>query len=402
MERQRALVRALVGVLAAFALLSPAASAAPASTLPIEGAFENCRLEVAFQACTQRLAVMKQGGLRVVVMSAFGSSPDVLSRYAAAAHSLGMSVVWEISSPDWWQRPPTSVAASLDFPQFAAACGCSDNAHLLAYMVQQLGSQPGTYGYYAVDDSMIGPGDQAGIAAYVATIKHNDPTHTVMIGAFSSSQRQQYMGIADLVGQEEYPVLNQSVLLPDDLGGVGQDAAYTQQEADRAGKGSAFILQAFTWGDNVADGQAMGVCTPSDTTSTCYARLSYPTAAEQLALRNAVLLNAHPKLILWWSFQGTYGTPTLDTYSVFPTGAEAAARWAGLSAALNAPLPPNPSAERKLRDKLARARRIARAKVYAREQLALDKAYFKKHHRKRPHHGKAPTLRRPVLGRLPA
>jgi hypothetical protein len=120
---------------------------------------------------------------------------------------------------------------------------------------------------------------------------------------------------------------------------VGQTAADAQRSADRAGKPSAFILQAFTFGDNLDDGEVIGVCTPAMTQLGCYDQLQYPAPAAQLQLRNEVIANAHPKLILWWSFQGTYGQASNDTYSIYPTGATAAARWAGLSAAIRAPLP---------------------------------------------------------------
>jgi hypothetical protein len=120
---------------------------------------------------------------------------------------------------------------------------------------------------------------------------------------------------------------------------VARSANSGQQIADQAGKQSAFILQAFTWGDNLPDGETAGVCSRTDTAQQCYDKLMYPTAADQLELRNDVLLNAHPKLILWWSFQGTYGQAENDTYSIYPTGAVAAQRWQGLAAAIQAPAP---------------------------------------------------------------
>jgi hypothetical protein len=187
---------------------------------------------------------------------------------------------------------------------------------------------------YAADDSMLAPGDHAGMAAYVATLKRNDPKHTVMISSWSVSQTQQYEGIADVIGQEDYPVRTRSSVASASSRGVAQLAALAQRQADRVGKSSAFILQPFTWGDNVEDGQAVRVCTPIDTQASRYAKLRYPTAAQQVARCNTVLAHAHPKLILWWSFQGTYGNPDPDSLSVYPSGSVAAARWAGLSAAV--------------------------------------------------------------------
>ena len=65
--------------------------------------------------------------------------------------------MWEIGNPAWWQEPATSTDMAGDFPAFASSCGCTDNGQLLAYMVSWLGALPGTYGYYAADDSQLSP-----------------------------------------------------------------------------------------------------------------------------------------------------------------------------------------------------------------------------------------------------
>jgi hypothetical protein len=281
--------------------------------------------------------------MQVVVISASSGSLNSLASYAAAARSLGMSVMWELSDPSWWQNPSTSTSAASSFPAFAAGCGCNQNGPLLAYTIHWLSQLPGTYGYYAADDSMLSPGDQGGVAQYVAQIRQQDPAHTVMIGVADESQGGTYQRIADLIGTEIYPVTTDP-LMPasanqDTWDSVAQWASDTQHSANAAGKQSAFILQAFTWGDNLSDGQAIGACTARDSQSSCYSKLRYPSGSEQLKLRNEVLLHAHPKLILWWSFPGTYGQAGTDTYSIYPTGAEASSRWSGLSAAVQAPFP---------------------------------------------------------------
>jgi hypothetical protein len=290
---------------------------------------------------------MKAGGVQVVVTSAMSPSLGALSQYAAVAHDLGISVMWEIGDPNWWQQPPDGNQVAADLPQFATACGCSQNQALLTYVVHWLRALPGTYGYYAADDSTLQAGDEAAIATYMAQIKQLDPNHPAMIGSYSEQQRDSHQSIADLIGQEIYPVTT-SPTLPLDTHPVTWDAVRqtvtaTQSSADRAGKASAFILQAFTWGDNLIDGEAVGVCSPSDTLASCYTRLRYPSAAEQLALRDAVLSYAHPALILWYSFPGTYGSAVSDPSIVYPSGADAAARWAGLSAAIRAPWPLGPA-----------------------------------------------------------
>lgn len=329
-------------------LLLAASAQASAATLPPEGIFENCTLDVQMSTCVQRLELMHQGGFQVVVIGAGGTSPAALSSYAATAQSLGMSVMWAIGAPGWWRDPPSSTSMTGVYSGFTGLCGCDQNGPLLAYLVHWLSQLPATYGYYAADDSMLAPGDAAGVASYVAQIKQQDPTHTVLIGSADEDQTSTYVHIADAIASEIYPVTT-GPLMPvsahqDMWDGVAQWASDAQHAADSAGKQSAFVLQAFTWGDNLADGQTIGACTTSDTPLSCYSKLRYPTGAEQLQLRNEMLLHAHPKLILWWSLFGTDGDVTGDTYSIYPTGSEAAARWSGLAAAVQAPFPGSQSA----------------------------------------------------------
>ena len=231
---------------------------------PLEGIFENCPLDTAMPLCTQRLAAMHAGGIQVVVVTAWSGSLTSLAEYAAAAHTLGMSVMWELSNPGWWQEPATSTDMAAYFPGFATACGCNQNGQLLAYLIGWLGALSGTYGYYAADDSMVSAGDRAGVAAYVSQIKHRDPWHTVLIGSFSLGQTREYEGIADLIGDEIYPVKSTSLLPVKAHEGawnsIAQTASRAQQAAAFAHRQSAFILQAFTWGDNLDDGTAVGAC----------------------------------------------------------------------------------------------------------------------------------------------
>ena len=381
----------LIGAFALASALSLSAlgagMAAAATTLPPEGVFENCPLDSAMATCVQRLETMHQGGLQVVVIPAWSGSPIAISAYTAMAHSLGMSVMFELSNPGWWQDAAggTQMLTS-NFSPYVAGCGCTNNGQLLAYVIRVLSSFPGTYGYYAADDSMLSPGDQAGVASYVSAIKQVDPSHTVMIGAADESQAGEYQRQSDEIGPEISPVTDSS-LMPvasnqDMWGSVAQTAIDAQSAANNAGKQSAFILQAFTWGDNLADGQAIGGCTASDTQASCYQKLRYPSGAEQLQLRNQVLLHAHPKLILWWSFPGTFGNVGTDTYTVYPSGSVAASRWAGLEAAIKAPAP---SANVK---RTAPRARVASAVRHSTRHRKHHRRHHRKHHRRhhRKHH----------------
>ena len=319
----------------------PASRPRAAGSLPPEGIWDSCDLNANLALCEQRLAVIAKGGFKVVVMGIFYSSEANMAAYAAYAQSLGMGVMWEINDPGFWGSAWNGSSAAADYSQFAQACGCSSTNGVLGAMISFLASLPGTYGYYAADDSTLGPGQTAGLRQFVAQIKAIDPGHMVMIGA-NASQGQSNASTGAVLGNEIYPVTTSNI---QNVGrnlatwdSVSQEVSQAQSSAARSGQGSAFILQAFTFGDNLSDGQAVGACTASMTQQQCYSRLLYPSEQVQLELRNAVLAHSHPKLILWWSFQGTYGQSGNDTYSIYPTGAVAQARWSGLTRAINAPL----------------------------------------------------------------
>ncbi len=157
---------------------STALGGSPAGTLPAEGVFEGCSLDTEMPTCLGRLHAMRQGGMQVVVITAWAGSLDSLRVYAAAAQSLGMSVMWELSDPSWWRDAASSTGAAGQFPAFTAGCGCDRNGPLLAYMIRWLGGLPGTYGYYAADDCVLSAGDQAGVASYMSQIKARDPAVT--------------------------------------------------------------------------------------------------------------------------------------------------------------------------------------------------------------------------------
>ena len=332
-------------MLSAAGLLGSGVGSATGSTLglPREGIFESCPFDQAMDLCLERLDVIHQGGFAVVVVPAWGASLDSLQEYAAAAGVRGMSVMWELSNPAWWEQPATSTSLAGTFSSFAQACGCDQNGPLLSYVVGWLGSLTATYGYYAVDDWMLAPGDRSGVADYVAQIKQQDPAHLVMIGSGDQAETDRYQAIPDAIGTMIYPMTT-GPLMPvrahDEMwGAVAQEVTDAQRSANGADKQSAFILQAFTWGDNLGDGVAIGDCSPTEDAWACYHKFDYPSGRAQRELRDEVLLHAHPELILWWSFPGTYGQAGYDTYTIYPTGATADARWTGLTRAIGAPPP---------------------------------------------------------------
>lgn len=304
-----------------------------AGALPAEGIFDSCALSTSLSTCEQDLSQMHQAGMQVAVVGIGWDSLSDISAYAAYAQSIGMSVMWEINDPGFWGGAWIGSSAAGDWSSFSSACGCTGTTQVLDYMIQWLAALPATYGYYAADDYTLTPGQAAGLRQYVDEIKTADPNHLVMVGS-SQAQGTTYYSTGATIGNEIYPETTGS-LMPYGRNlaswqSVQQSVAQDQRAATREGAPSAFILQAFTFGDNLSDGEAVGVCTASMTQAQCASRLQYPSAAVQLELRNQVLEHSHPKLILWYTF----------------SEADQANHWAQMASVLRAQYPATATAAR--------------------------------------------------------
>lgn len=316
--------------------------------MPAQGMFDTCDLSQNLSNCEQDLDQIHRAGMQVAVVSILGDSLSQIQSYASHAQSIGMSVMWAINDPGYWGGAWIGSGPATDWSQFSSACGCSGTVQVLHYMIHWLDALPATYGYYAADDSVLTAGQVGGLRQYVNEIRAADPNHMVMVGS-ASGQGTTFYSSGATVGSEIYPETTGS-LLPYQRNlatwqSVQQSASDDQRAANRAGTASAFILQAFSFGDSLADGEAVGVCTARMTQSRCASLLHYPEAGVQLELRNQVLEHAHPKLILWFTFsQASQGD-----------------RWISLTHAVNAPMPADASAARAKRpDKASHNRRHAR------------------------------------------
>lgn len=312
---------------------APKKRARSVGSLPAQGMFDSCSLNSSMSTCEQDLLQMQQAGLRVVVMSAQWDTTGEISTYAAYAQSIGMSVMWELNDPGFWGGAWIGASAAGDWSSFSTACGCAATTQVLNYIIQFLSQLPATYGYYAADDWTLTPAQKGGLTQYVDEIKAADPSHMVMVGS-AQGDGTTYYSTGATIGNEIYPETTQS-LMPYSSNvqtwqSIQQSIGQDQHAATKAGTSSAFILQAFTFGDNIWDGEAVGVCTAAMSQSQCASLLQYPSAAVQLELRNLAIQNAQPKLILWY----TYGQ------------ASQGSRWADLTSTVNAQFPVSASAAR--------------------------------------------------------
>jgi hypothetical protein len=298
-----------------------------------QGIFGGCSLTVSLNACEQNLLQIRQAGMQVDVVSIVGATTTEISTFAAYAQNINMSIMWEINDPGFWGGAWIGANASADWSSFSSACGCTSTGQVLNYMIQSLAALPATYGYYAADDYTLTPGEVGGLRQYVNEIKAADPSHTVMVGS-AQGQGTTYYASGATIGNEIYPETTQSLMpYSNNLAtwqSVQQAVGQDQRAATRAGEDSAFILQAFSFGDNLDDGEAVGACTANMSQTRCSHLLQYPSASVQLELRNAVLEAAHPKLILWYTFdQASQGD-----------------RWSALSSVVKAPYPADAQAAR--------------------------------------------------------
>jgi hypothetical protein len=310
----------------------PTKQAHAAGTVPAQGMFDSCDLSNGVSACEQDLLQMHQAGLQVVVMSAQWDTMDEISQYATYAQSIGMSVMWELDDPGYWGGAWIGSSAAADWSSFSSACGCTATDQVLDYMINWLSALPATYGYYAADDSTLEPNQAAGLRQYVDQIKSVDSTHMVMVGS-AQGQGTTYYSSGATIGNEIYPETTRSLMpAAQNLAtwqAVQQSVTQDQRAATQQGTSSAFILQSFSFGDNLSDGEAVGACTASMSQAQCASRLQFPSASVELQLRNDALQYAHPALILWYTYaQASQGSHWGDLTSVvkaqYPISASAA------------------------------------------------------------------------------
>jgi hypothetical protein len=141
-----------------------------------------------------------------------------------------------------------------------------------------------------------------------------------MVGS-AQGQGTTYYSTGATIGNEIYPQTTSSLMpYANNLAtwqSVQQSVGQDQRAATQAGSSSAFILQAFSFGDNLSDGEAVGACTAAMSESQCASLLQFPSANVELELRNQALENAHPKLILWYTYsQASQGSHWADLSSV--------------------------------------------------------------------------------------
>ena len=253
----------------------------------VQGLYESCP-PIEGSTCLDRLKRMAESGFRLVVNydQLWGTAEQEIA-YAETAHALGMKVIWGMSDPALWN------GSSLlrYYPDLSATCRCSGNTAFIQYVVNLVKGLPATWGYYIGNEVKVG--DHALFKPYADLIKQTDPSHPRLFvsGEDSTtlgSNLAPFTDTADVLGSDVYPVGT-----PEPIAAVGSVARAVQSIADRSGKPSVLVLQAF----NLAQYQ--------QTTWSCVIPLNcprFPSEDEMRRMRDLTLQNAHPAFILWYSF----------------------------------------------------------------------------------------------------
>lgn len=242
--------------------------------------------------CLSHLDQMASAGFKLVVnySQLYASDNDQIA-YANHAASLGMKVIWAMNDPAFWN----GTSLKNNYTALAATCNCSDNAGFTAYFVNLVKNLPGTWGYYVGDE--VDPSNSTAVKVFTDLVKQTDPNHPRLFitdPSFASqtdSMISPFANTADVLGVDYYPVGRTDI--PNGVNATA-DIANSMQVADnKYGKQSAMVLQAHWLG--LYSGFNY-LCSPFPS---C---VPYPTQDQMILMKDLTLQNAHPQLILWYSY----------------------------------------------------------------------------------------------------
>jgi hypothetical protein len=258
-------------------------------SLPPQGIYEGCSPGGEGDACIERLERIGAAGFRYVLdYSAWYGSPTDVLRYADAAAALGLQLIWPLNSPAWrglgglastysaFAAAPSGAAA----PFGAASSGAgSGHSAFVSAAVRLVAGHPATWGFYVGDEL---PSDEAGrVRRLSALVRAAAPGKPLLYVARPGADRlAPFAPFVDVAGADTYPVGSGDPP-------VHRTARSVRSAASPTGARTAMVLQAFSWSQ-----YAQEPVPPR-----------YPTARALRAMRDAAIQQAHPSLILWYSYQ---------------------------------------------------------------------------------------------------
>ncbi len=233
----------------------------------------------------QRLDLMKSAGFSVVLNYALlASNTNTMLAYIIYAGSIGLKVA--ISLKDIWQQANLSVAFPALYSE-AGSPGITNYNAFATYIVNQVKSLSGTWGYYIADE----PADtsHASVLAFYGYITAADNTRPILListgdtstGTTFWFQNCVFFDCCTVGGDSHY--INGLTNRADDPATVAQG---TQAYCTLKGIASATVLQA-----NNSPG-------------------AWPTNIDQITAVQQTTAHMQAKLIIYYAFYVVWGTPT--------------------------------------------------------------------------------------------
>jgi len=263
------------------------------------GVYESISSSLGSGTWGPRLDQIAAGGFKLVLNYGllFGSIAQITS-YINYAASKGLKVIVAIHNAVIWDTvgSPTSADLAAEYPTIYAAAGSptSNWSQVFGqYVVHQLKSLPGVWGWYIGDE--VTTAQHAQLLSYASFIAAADATHPrLIVGQGNSANAAanasaNYYDCCDVTGDDYYffgsggaaPALS-----------TAQTAAGTQAFCAAHGLGSAIVLQAFNWSQY---GRSSGV---------------WPSQAQMQQSGVDALTNMTPRLVLFYSYYNTIDPAT--------------------------------------------------------------------------------------------
>jgi hypothetical protein len=312
---------------------SPNAPAAKSTLIDGQGIYETCDPTQA--SCRQDLTTIASAGLSLVLnYDQFASDTSLTNEYAyaQAAEALHLQIIW--SFKNFFYTADTAANLSQSHPAMtrslenSGACPVAPTTDygFVNCLVHVLSTLNATWGYYIGDEPPAS--EEPTVRPMADAIWDGDPIHPRLLvvnggdGQVHSDVLQAY-GRSYFDGYETHP---DATVLAEDFYPIGtkfapEAAAVTKQIASglhalatQEGIGYGMVLQAHSltqYQDAYPWCHSMAVC-------------PYPTFDQMVAMRDAVLQEPSPRLILWYSF---FDLLTSDDFI---------GHWSFLSAAINA------------------------------------------------------------------
>jgi hypothetical protein len=227
---------------------------------PLTGIYDACvvsspKTDKPLPDCADRLAVLRQGGFRVVLNYATaGMSLEDDLIYAAHAQAAGMKVIWNLGT---YRNLNTGERIPLE-PKLD--------------LVRATMDLPATWGYYIGDEHPEFLSEVSEVSSAVRAIT-NRPL--LYVSRPNPSKLRPFKGLADYLGPDSYPV-----------GPFDKPVCQTARWASKMVKTNlTMVLQAYSW-------------------SIDYPSLNpqWPSAGQMRRMREQATRCGDPKLLLWFCF----------------------------------------------------------------------------------------------------